>query len=186
MRWDGLFDDLEGQWLAEQRRERDAEVADRTRAERARVLLVERLAASRGHSLSLTLAGGETVAGELTDLGADWLLLIDRAGHEVLLATAAVVAIAGLGRASEPAVTARRFTMGYALRALARDRATVVVTDVAGGRIAGTVDAVGKDWCDISEHPIDEARRPGQVRARRTVPTGAIVMVRSARRGIPA
>lgn len=76
--------------------------------------------------------------------------------------------------------------MGYALRALARDRATVVVTDVAGGRIAGTVDAVGKDWCDISEHPIDEARRPGQVRARRTVPTGAIVMVRSARRGIPA
>lgn len=188
MRWEGLFDDLAGQWLAEERRERDAEVADRTRAERARVPLADRLAASQGRHLSLTLSGGESAAGDLADLGADWILLTDRAGHDVLVATAAVVAVTGLGRSSEPAVTARRFTMGYALRALARDRATVVITDTAGGRVAGTIDVVGKDWCDVSEHPVDEPRRTASVRARRTIPTAAIVMIRSTARSrvVPA
>ena len=182
MRWDGLFEDLEGQWLAEERRDRDAEVADRTRAERAKVALVERFAASREQPLTLSLLTGERVEGSLVDLGADWLLLRDRAGHDLLLAIDAVVAVAGLSRVSDPAVTARRFAMGYALRALARDRATVIVTDRSGGHVSGTIDAVGRDWCDVSEHPVDEARRPGQVRARRTVPVAAIVTVRNAAR----
>ena len=188
MRWEALFDDLEGQWLAEERRERDADVADRTRAERVRVLLVERLAGSLGCQLTFTLTGAETIVGTLDDLGADWLLLTDDVGHEIIVATGSVLAITGLSRSIDPAATARRFTMGYALRALARDRATVILTDTAGGRVAGTIDAVGKDWCDISEHPVDEARRPGQVRARRTVPTAAIVTVRKAGRSrfVPA
>lgn len=188
MRWEGLFEDLEGQWRAEERRERDAEVADRTRAERAKVLLVERFAGRLGHPLALTLTGGDAISGTLNDLGADWLLLTDSAGHEVIVGSGGIVAITGLGRSIGPAVTARRFTMGYALRALARDRAAVILTDTAGGRVAGTIDAVGRDWCDISEHPVDEPRRPDQVRARRTVPTAAIVMVRSAGRGrvVPA
>ncbi len=48
MRWEGLFDDLDAQWEAEERRGRDAEVADRTRRERAGVTLHARLAAHRG------------------------------------------------------------------------------------------------------------------------------------------
>ena len=39
MRWEGLFADLEGQLAAEERRERDDEVAERTRRERALVSL---------------------------------------------------------------------------------------------------------------------------------------------------
>ena len=182
MRWEALFDDLDGQWEAEERRERDAEVADRTRAERARVLLAERYAASRGETLTLWLAAGTTVEGRLVDLGADWVLLRDAAGREVLVAADAVVGVTGLSRRSEPDVTARRFALGYALRALSRDRAPVVVTDRSGGRVTGTIDAVGRDWCEVSEHPLDEPRRSATVRGRRVVPTGALVAVLSGAR----
>ncbi len=45
MRWERLFDDLEAQLVADERRDLDAEVADRTRRERALLGLHERLAA---------------------------------------------------------------------------------------------------------------------------------------------
>ena len=180
MRWEGLFEDLAGQWLAEERRERDAEVADRTRAERAKVLLVERYAASVGTTLTLTVRTGEVLTGRLLDLGSDWLLLQDATGHDVLVAVGAVVAVSGLSERSESATTARRFAIGYALRGLSRDRATVVVADVSGARVSGTIDGVGRDWCDVAEHPVDEPRRPGQVRARRTIPVESLVWIRHA------
>ena len=179
MRWEGLFDDLDGQWAAEERRERDLEVADRTRAERARVALAERYAASRGGRIAVWMVTGTTLEGRLVDLGADWVLLRDAAGREVLVATAAVSGVSGLSLRSDPAVTARRFTLGYALRALSRDRAPVVVTDTSGGRVTGTIDAVGQDWCEVSEHPIDEPRRSATVRGRRTIPSAAIIAVLS-------
>ncbi|MCA1783905.1 MAG: hypothetical protein ABR500_09805 [Dermatophilaceae bacterium] len=182
MRWEGLFDDLDGQWAAEERRERDSEIADRTRAERARIALAERYAASRGSRISLWLTPGGTVEGDLLDLGADWVLLRDLSGREVLVSTDAVVGAGGLSRRSDPAVTARRFALGYVLRALSRDRAPVVVTDTSGGRVTGTIDGVGLDWCEVSEHPIDEPRRAGTVRGRRVIPTAAIVAVLSAAR----
>jgi hypothetical protein len=180
MRWQGLFDDLEGQWAAEERRDREAEVADRTRAERARVALLDRCAASRGSRLVLWSVTGEPLEGTLVDLGADWLLLRELAGRELLVAATAVTSISGLSRSSDPAVTARRFAIGYALRALSRDRAAVVVTDRSGGRVSGTIDAVGQDWFDLAEHPVDEPRRAGAVTGRRTVAVSALVSVLSA------
>ena len=180
MRWQGLFDDLDGQWAAEERRDRDAEVADRTRAERARVALVERCAASRGAALGLWTVTGDVIEGTLVDLGADWLLLRDGANREVLVAGTAVTSVTGLSRHSDPALTSRRFAVGYALRALARDRAAVVVTDRSGARVSGTIDAVGQDWFDLGEHPVDEPRRPAALTGRRTIATGALVSVLSA------
>ncbi|MGB7817393.1 MAG: hypothetical protein WBL35_01485, partial [Ornithinibacter sp.] len=73
MRWEGLFADLEGQLAAEERRELDSEVAERTRRERALVELGARLAATDAE-LVVTLAGGSRVAGSVADLGADWVL----------------------------------------------------------------------------------------------------------------
>jgi len=177
MRWEGLFEDLEGQWAADERRERDAEVIDRTRAERARIAFAERLAASRGATVTLGLSTGETATGRLVDLGADWVLLEDGSRRDLLVCLGRVVSAVGVGHRTDPAVTARRFGLGYALRALARDRAPVIVTDVAGGRLTGTIDGVGQDWCEISEHPIDEPRREAAVRGRRLVPSTAIVTV---------
>lgn len=181
MRWAGLFDDLEGQWLAEERRERDAEVADRTRAERAKIPLVERYAASRGATLTVTVRTGDVLMARLIDLGSDWLLLQDDAGHDLLVTAGSVVAVTGLSERSEPATTARRFGIGYALRGLSRDRATVIMADASGARVTGTIDGVGQDWCDIAEHPVDEPRRSGHVRARRTIPVQSLVWLRSAR-----
>ncbi|MEO5609711.1 MAG: hypothetical protein ABIQ61_08335, partial [Ornithinibacter sp.] len=96
MRWDGLFADLEGQLAADERRELDSEVAERTRRERAGVDLAGRLAAA-GEELTLTLDGGTSFAGTVADLGSDWMLLRAGegvAGREVLVPLAGVLSIA--------------------------------------------------------------------------------------------
>ena len=137
MRWEGLFADLEGQLAAEQRRELDDEVAERTRRERALVTLPARLAAAVGEPVRISLPGGLQVDGDLHDLGEDWVLVRTTPdAHEVLVPLAAVVTLRSLGSQSAPARTARRFGLGYALRALSRDRATVVVSRASATGLA--------------------------------------------------
>ena len=104
MRWEGLFADLEGQLAAEQRRERDDEVAERTRRERALVTLPARLAAAVGAPVRISLVGGLQVDGDLEDLGEDWVLVRMTAdAHEVLVPLGAVVALRSLGSHSTTA-----------------------------------------------------------------------------------
>ena len=183
MRWEGLFADLEGQLAAEQRRERDDEVAERTRRERALVTLSARLAAAVGAPARISLSGGHQVDGDLQDLGEDWVLVrTNPDAHEVLVPLAAVVTLRSLGSQSAPARTARRFGLGYALRALSRDRATVVVSVHGDGpRLLGTIDAVGADHLDLAEHLDGLPRRRENVRAVATVPFAALVAVESRR-----
>jgi hypothetical protein len=183
MRWEGLFADLEGQLAAEERRERDDEVAERTRRERALVTLPSRLAAAVGSPVRISLAVGEQVDGDLLDLGEDWVLVRRHPdAHEVLVPLAAVVTVRALGQQSVPARTARRFGLGHALRALARDRATVAVSLVGDGpRLVGTIDAVGADHLDLAEHPEGLPRRRENVRTVATVPFAAVVAVESRR-----
>lgn len=183
MRWEGLFADLEGQLAAEQRRERDDEVAERTRRERALVTLSARLAATVGAPVRLGLAGGRRLDGGLEDLGADWLLVraaVD--GREVLVPVASVATLRSLGTHSTPARSARRFGFSSALRALSRDRATVAVSLVGGGTaLLGTIDAVGADHLDLAEHAEGLPRRRENVTAVATVPFAAVVAVESRR-----
>ena len=182
MRWEGLFADLEGQLAADLRRERDDEVAERTRRERALVTLPARLAASLGAPVRLGLAGGLQVEGHLEDLGEDWLLLHAADGHEILVPLAGVVTLRSLSPRSEPSRSARRFGLGYALRALSRDRATVVMTLAGGGpRLLGTIDAVGADHLDLAEHLEGLPRRRENVRAVATVPFAVVITVESRR-----
>jgi hypothetical protein len=183
MRWEGLFADLEGQLAAEQRRELDDEVAERTRRERALVTLPARLAAAVGEPVRVALVGGRQVDGDLLDLGEDWVLVRTAPdAHEVLVPLAAVVALRSLGSQSAPARSARRFGLGYALRALSRDRATVVVSLVGDGpRLLGTIDGVGADHLDLAEHLEGLPRRRENVRAVATVPFAALVAVESRR-----
>ena len=183
MRWEGLFADLEGQLAAEQRRERDDEVAERTRRERALVTLPGRLAAAVGAPCgSASSAAGRSTA-TCTTCGEDWVLARThrrargaradgRRGHRC----------GPWGRSPRSARTARRFGLGYALRALSRDRATVAVSLVGGGRpLLGTIDAVGADHLDLAEHDEGVPRRRENVRAVATVPFAALVAVESRR-----
>jgi hypothetical protein len=201
MRWDRLFDDLQAQMDAEGQRELDLEVSDRTRRERAQVGLHERLVAHRGLHVELRLAAGVVVSGRVADAGSDWLL-VEEPGHlggagqggspddkgglapfgASLVPFGAIVSITGLGTraAAGPGVaTAKRFGLGYALRGLSRDRSVVSLTDISGSVTTGTIDAVGADALDLSEHPADLARRAVNVLARRVIPFSAIVVVRN-------
>jgi hypothetical protein len=181
MRWDQLFADLEGQLAAEQRRQRDDEVAERTRRERALVPLAARLAARVGADVEVGLHGGLRVSGRLEDLGADWLLVRRRAqDREVLVPLSAIVLLPSLGSESSPERAARRFGLGYALRALSRDRSTVAVSLLGGATdLVGTVDSVGADHLDLAEHAEDLPRRRENVRATTTVPFSALAAVES-------
>lgn len=186
MRWQQLFDDLEAQYEAAQAAELAAEVSDRTRRETALLRIVDRLRPSIGHPIVVRLAGAGVIEGCPTALGADWLLLAEMAGREVLVALPAVLSVAGLAAQSAPpearsTVSARptlRLTLSYALRGIARDRSAITACYIDGSTSSGTVDRVGADFVEIAEHPPGEARRRDLVRAIRTVPFTAIATVR--------
>lgn len=183
LRWDALFADLEAQLAEAERRSFEAEVADRTRRERALIGLRDRLrqAAAQRYRVAVTVAGRRTVEGTVLDAGPDWLLLDDRDGGEVLVPLAAVVWLRGLGArvGADPAPeVARRLTLSFALRGIAQDRAPVTVTLADGSLVTGTIDRVGADFVDLAEHAAGEPRRASAVSGVRTLPLGALVLVR--------
>ncbi|NHN54544.1 hypothetical protein G9U51_01960 [Calidifontibacter sp. DB0510] len=180
MRWEELFGDLEGQLAEAERRDWEAQLPDRTRAERAEVTLLDRCAATIGAVVTIDTAAGP-VRGELADLGKDWLCVREEGRSDAWVPQTAALAVAGLSPRSDPAVRiGRRFGMGVALRAIARDRAPVTIHAPGGLRWAGTIDHVGRDHLDLAEHPADAVRRRGAVTGHRAVPFAAICVVRRA------
>jgi hypothetical protein len=63
------------------------------------------------------------------------------------------------------------------LRELARRREPIRVELVDGGRVDGTIEAVGSDYLEIAEHDPGEARRRRAVKARRVLGLAAIAVV---------
>lgn len=178
MRWERLFDDLEARWGEEERAASRAEIADRTRRELATVTLVSRLAGQEG-PVELLLPGGRRLCAPVGDLG-DGFVVLTEGTRRWLVPLGAIVQVTGLPRRSAgPRVVTRvrRFGLGAALRAIARDRAGVVVDDRAGRQLTGSIDAVGADHVDIVEHPLDVPRRPEAVQALRVLPFDALICV---------
>ena len=183
MRWERLFDELDARFDAEAALHRDAEIADRTRRERAQIALYSRLIANVGRgAISVRLpgtAGPRVITGTPTDVGPDWLLLVDTADQSVLVALAAVRSITGLRPgAQEASLVGRRFTLGAALREISRDRAIVHLVDVDGVVLTGTIDAVGADHLDLAEHAPDEPRRARHVVRSHVIPIAALGSIR--------
>lgn len=182
MRWEALFAELEAEFEAADALEVDGEVRDRARRENATLRLVDRLAAARDGAIAVQVAG-LVLRGRLTEAGSDWLLLTESPARDVLIPLAAVASVTGLGRwSAAPGSAGRvgaRLDLGYALRALARDRAAVTITLIDGSNCAGTIDRVGADFVEIAEHPAAEARRVAAVTSVRTVPRAAILFIRS-------
>ena len=188
MRWDALFADLEaaaaGEWL----RERDAEIAERTRAELGRVRLVDRLraVADRGSAgdhadVTVRVFGAGTLRGAVTRVTDEWFLL-ETPAYEWVVAIDAVLGLRGLPPAartpeSQSAVSAG-LGWGAAWRVLARDRTSVHVVRRDGEAVAGVPGRVGHDFVELSD--VD-----GTGRAVEVVPHPAVAAVQCPREVAP-
>jgi len=183
VRWDQLFDDLEGQVAASEQEDLDAEVADRTRIEVARLRLGDRLRAAVGTRIELSLGAAGPVSGELTRTGPGWLLLDPGCGAQIVVTEAAVSAADALPAATDApgsmGLVESRLDLGHVLRAIARDRVPVRVVLRDGSGRVGTIDRVGADFLDLAEHPADQPRRPSDVTRRAAIRLAAIAMVRA-------
>lgn len=184
MRWDELFADLEATAAGWEQLGLRSEIADRTRAERAQIALIGRLCAARGRRVECVVAGTGRVAGTLSAVGADWLLLGEP--EESLVLTAAVTAWVDLGSdAVDPAAVGeveRRWPLQSVLRTIVRDRGVVHVVGVDGTVSTGRLERVGADHLDVARYPLDAAGRSRDVQQRLTMPLGAIAVVRRAQR----
>jgi hypothetical protein len=103
-------------------------------------------------------------------------------GREVLVATALLVAVSGLGRSAAPPGTAgaveARTSLRQLLRAVARDRSEVRLELADGSTVAGTLDRIGRDFVDVATHAPGELRRHHAVREVQLIPVVAIAAVR--------
>lgn len=177
---DRYLHDLEAQFAHAESTERRAVSEDLERAERAQVLLADRLRGSRGRVLSLSLIdpAAPLIAGRVEEVGDVWVSLHGH-GEEVLILLRAVEGLEGLSERARPvddAVASAPAPLGRVLRRWARDRSTVRVrtrTAERMGRLAG----VHADHIDLlmGDDPLVPAR------TRRTVPLDAILSI--ARRG---
>ncbi len=154
MGWDerlfDLLDDLEVQAEALYAAERDAELADRSRAEYATVTLGARLMASEGRHVSLDVTGAGRVSGELRRVGAGWCL-VSGEGRDSLVPTAAVEGATGLSDRAVPEVAwppVARLGLGSALRRLADEALPCVLLTRSGARHDVVVLRVGQDFVE--------------------------------------
>jgi hypothetical protein len=182
VRWEALFEDLELQWESAEAAELGLEVADRSRREAAYLRLVDRVRPAVGYPLRLGVIGDAPIAGQLTTVGVDWLLLAENAVREVLLPTRSVLWIHGLSAVSaqpgHEGPLAAKLDLRYALRGIVRDRSACSIVLIDGSSVTGTVDRVGVDFIEIAEHPEAEFRRPRTVLSARTIPLSAVALVR--------
>jgi hypothetical protein len=183
MRWQQLFADLQGQFEEQEAAADRAEYSSRARAEIGSVELVDRLRGAVGSPLSLHCRGAGQVAGRLVEVGPDFVLLEDEQARPSLVARGAIQAVGGLSTRTAVAEDAGpvrgRLDLRRALRALARDRATLHLTLDDGLVLSGTVDRVGADYLELAEHPADQPRRSEAVVGVRAVVIGSIALVRS-------
>ena len=184
MRWAALFADLEAQLAAAADADLAGEVADRQRLEVARLELVDRLRAAVGAEVAVGLVTGGTEHAVVGGAGPDWVLLEAIGRPDALVPLAAVAWLRGLPShahvAAAVGVVESRLDLAFVLRGLARDRAVVRLELTDRTSVSGTIDRVGRDFLDLAEHAVDDARRTDAVVAVRTVPFAAVIAVRPA------
>jgi hypothetical protein len=148
-RWDRFFADLESQADGLDRAELEADVADRLRAERAVVRLVDRLRSRVGAPVTLWPAAGEPVHGTVREVGRDWFLLDGDRGRAHLAPLHAVIGVDGLGHAVVSAGHGG-LALTVVLRGISRDRGQVTVRLSGGGVVTGRIDRVWADHLDLT------------------------------------
>ncbi|WP_248582833.1 hypothetical protein [Nocardioides sp. InS609-2] len=147
-----LFDDLEGQAEALYDAEREAEVADRSRAEYQHVTLASRLMASLDTEVGLEVVGLGAIRGELHRVNAEWCLLAARA-QEWIVPLSAVSAVRDASPRSVPEVAwspLTRLGLGSALRRLAEAGEGCLVHLADGSRHEARFTRVGADFVEAT------------------------------------
>jgi len=199
MRWDNLFDDLEGQL----EQELSAEEVD-LRAEEERLRLgrlslrdrIQSIAESHGrrdeYGIRVLLNSGEAVTVRPTTFGRDWFAadLVEGSGPP----SGCIVPIAAIGSLVLPRAQvaqsldavpgetsgrslAARLSLPFVLRDLCRRRSPLELWTHAGA-VCGTIDRVGRDHLDLAVHERDEPRRESAVVHYRVVPFAQLELVR--------
>ncbi len=197
MRWDNLFDDLEGQLEQQLSAEEIDLQAEEERLRLGRLSVRDRVRAMNGSGgiprpLRVVLANGVALVVVPKTIGRDWISgdLIDETTRESqCIVPIAAIASLVLNReqvadsldprsAPEP-VTALsgRLGLSFVLRDLCRRRRTVEVQLMAGV-LHGTVDRVGRDHLDLALHDVGSPRRENEVSEYRLVPFDQIQLVR--------
>lgn len=145
-----LLDDLEQQAEALYDAERDADLADRSRAEYSHVSLASRLMASVDQEIGLDVLGVGQVSGTLQRVGADWCLL-RAGGQDWIVPVAAISRVLGASGRSLPEVAwspLTRLGLGSALRRVADAGTACLVHLVDGARHEVTLARVGRDFAE--------------------------------------
>ena len=155
MRWEerllDLFDDLEQQADGLALAERDALVAEQSRAEYAEVDLAARLAGSVGGRAWLDVQGVGGLDGVLRRTGDGWLVLEAGGGTWVVLLPA-VRRARGLSDAAVDAAArplTARLGIASALRGLAETRLECVLHGTDGQVLRAVLGRVGRDFVEV-------------------------------------
>jgi hypothetical protein len=169
-----VFEELE----AGLRLEVEQETVAALRAGIGETVLWEQLARRTG-TQAVVHAGTRCFRGVIVAGYPEFLVLHDGDGTEHLIryGPATSVALPAEPTTLQPAGVARRYRLSLALRELARRREPVRMELVDGGRVDGTIEAVGSDYLEIAEHDPGEARRRRAVKARRFLDLAAIAAV---------
>jgi hypothetical protein len=186
MRWDDLFADLEVDADGLLQRDRDAEIAERTRTELAGLALIDRLRGGVDDVVALQVTGVGRLEGRLRRVSPAWLLLdVDgRGGWAVALA--ALSGVEGLSPAAasgdQGGLVAARTTWASAFRVLSRDREVVVVRRLDGSSVRGVPARVGRDFVEMwlrddETSPADKPRPGGSPTRLTVVPYAALAAV---------
>jgi hypothetical protein len=199
MRWDNLFDDLEGQLEQGRTLEEGDLLAEEERLRLGRLSLRDRMAAIASFPpgvedgvVRVLLHTGAVVPVRPLTFGRDWLAgdIVDESRNSAQC----VLPVAGLasllltrrqvrqsltpppGMTSGRGIT-DRLSLAFVLRDLCRRRAALELS-LPGATLHGTLDRVGRDHCDLAVHENGSPRRETEVSSYRIVPIDQIVFVR--------
>lgn len=192
MRFDRLFDDLEGQLDHELGAEAVDLEAEEERLRLGRMSVRDRLRAlaeRQADPVRIVLRGGDTISLQVASVGRDWVSgRLDLGERRDALLPIASVASLVLARRQLPSSVptgepdgdrslSAKLTLSFVLRDLCRRRRTVDLR-CDGFQVTGTIDRVGRDHLDLAVHAVGEARRERTVAQWRIVPFEQLVLVR--------
>lgn len=196
MRWDNLFDDLEGQLEHELALEDVDQRVEEERLRLGRLALRDRLMSLADPTsipdagIRLLLTSGDRVTAQPTGFGRDWFTArIDGGRAQAVIVVAAVAGISmqraeidrSLDAARNPErsrTLSERLTLSFVLRDLCRRR-TAVELWLRAERLHGTIDRVGRDHLDLAIHEPDLPRRESAVNEYRVVSFAELALIRA-------